>query len=215
MFTPKLPRLVVLALISFALISCPTLSSVALGQSAQRTPSETVREFYKALREKRFKEAWALSIYQPAVEGLKSREYDDLRPDFERVAVAVSEGVPENLEITGEQISGESADVFVRMKDADGKPKVEPVGLIKVGGIWLAPLFAYRTLALMIVSVQNVLTQVPKSCLFTLLIFNPFNACVFECLNIKVGRLNHDRLDRQNPAVHLDQPRMRVQLVLD
>ncbi|HEX8096819.1 MAG TPA: hypothetical protein VF507_02230, partial [Pyrinomonadaceae bacterium] len=41
----------------------------ALAVSAQtptakpRTPTETVREFYKALREKRFREAFAISIY--------------------------------------------------------------------------------------------------------------------------------------------------------
>jgi hypothetical protein len=136
MYSSKLlPRLFLLVLINPLLFHGSHVSDMA--QSSQRTPSETVRQFYKALREKRFKEAWALSIYHPAVEGLKSQEYDDLRPDFERIAVAVSEGIPENLEITGEQISGESADVFVRMKDHEGKPKIEPVGLIKAGGVWI------------------------------------------------------------------------------
>jgi len=109
----------------------------AVAQAPARTPSDTVREFYKALREKRFKEAFALSIYHPALEGLKPQEYEDLRPDFERLAVAVSEGVPAQLEITGEQISGDAADVFVKMLDGEGKPKVEPVGLIKADGAWI------------------------------------------------------------------------------
>jgi hypothetical protein len=109
----------------------------AAAQTQTRTPSETVRQFYKALREKRFKEAWALSIYAPALEGLKSQEYDDLRPDFERIALAVSEGIPENLEITGETISGDTASVFVKMADSEGKPKIEPVGLIKAPSGWI------------------------------------------------------------------------------
>ncbi|MBC8031622.1 MAG: hypothetical protein H7Z16_16175 [Pyrinomonadaceae bacterium] len=130
-----LPRLFLLVLVNLLLFQGSLVSARA--QSSQRTPSETVRQFYKALREKRFKEAWALSIYGPALEGLKAQEYDDLKPDFERIAVAVSEGIPENLEITGEQISSESADVFVRMMDSDGKPKIEPVGLIKAEGVWI------------------------------------------------------------------------------
>ena len=109
----------------------------AATQTPPRSPSDTVREFYKALREKKFKEAFALSIYRPALEGLKPQEYDDLRTDFEKVAVAVSEGIPEKLEITGEQISGDSADVFVRMMDSEGKPKIEPVALIKADGAWI------------------------------------------------------------------------------
>lgn len=137
MFKPKLPLLVVLAVVSFAFVSSATPCSVVQGQTAQRTPSETVREFYKALREKRFKEGWALSIYAPALEGLKQQEYDDLRPDFERIAVAVGEGIPANLEITGEQISGDAADVFVRLMDVEGKPKIEPVALMKVNGAWV------------------------------------------------------------------------------
>lgn len=137
MLTPVLLRLLLLAFISFASISSGTLYSTALGQNAQRTPSETVRQFYKALREKKFKDAWALSIYAPALDGLKPAEYEDLLPDFERMALAVGEGVPENLQITGETISGESADVFVRLADIDGKPNIEPVGLIQVNGAWV------------------------------------------------------------------------------
>jgi len=43
----------------------------AAASPTQRTPSDVVREFYKAMHEHRFKEAWALTIYKPAVEGLK------------------------------------------------------------------------------------------------------------------------------------------------
>jgi len=137
MFTSKyLSRLLLLFVLSLLLFQGSPVSE-ALAQTPPRSPSDTVREFYKALREKRFKEAFALSIYRPALEGLKPKEYDDLRPDFEKVAVAVSEGIPVQLEISGEQISGDSADVFVRMLDSEGKPKVESVGLIKANGAWI------------------------------------------------------------------------------
>ena len=55
---------------------------------AQRGPSDVVREFYKAMREHRFKDAWALTIYKSAVEGLSADEMEDLRPDFEQKAAA-------------------------------------------------------------------------------------------------------------------------------
>ncbi len=119
------------------LVICLAAGAVTPQQQPVRSPSDTVREFYKALREKRFKDAFGISIYKPALDGLKQQEFDDLKPDFERVAVAVSEGIPNPLEITGEQISGESADVFVRMMDSEGKPKIEPVGLIRSAGIWI------------------------------------------------------------------------------
>src|SRR5882724_12358795 len=71
----------------------------------QRTPSDTVREFYKAMHDHRFKEAWALTIYKSAVEGLNAEEMEDLRPDFEEKAAAI----PDQVEIAGETISGDIA----------------------------------------------------------------------------------------------------------
>ena len=55
-------------------------------QTAQRTPSDVVREFYKAMREHRFKDAWAMTIYKPAVESLTAEEMEDLRSTFEEQA---------------------------------------------------------------------------------------------------------------------------------
>ena len=117
------------------LLALLTSSSAALGQA--RTPTETIREFYRMMREKKFREAFGMSIYRPALEGLSQREFDDLRPDFEKMSIAVSERIPEKLEITGEQISGDSATVFVKVVDADGKEKVEPAALIKVDNVWI------------------------------------------------------------------------------
>ena len=97
------------------------------------SPSEAVREFYRLMRERKFREAFALSIYQPAIGGLKQTEFDDLRPDFERLASAI----PEKVNISGEQISGEAATVFVKVKDDDNKEQAEPVALIRLNGKWI------------------------------------------------------------------------------
>ena len=98
-----------------------------------RSPSDTVREFYKAMREKRFREAFAMSIYKPAIEGLKTEEFDDLRPDFERLAAAL----PDRVEINGEQISADAATVFVKVKVEEKPEAAEPVALIRVDGNWI------------------------------------------------------------------------------
>jgi hypothetical protein len=96
-----------------------------------------VREFYLALREKRFRDAFALSIYKSAVEGLKPQELEDFRPDFEKLALAITERMPANIEVSGETISGDLATVFVKVLDADGKEKMEPAGLFLLDGTWI------------------------------------------------------------------------------
>ena len=106
-------------------------------QTVQRSPSETVREFYKTLRERKFREAFSLSIYKPAIEPLKPQEFEDLRPDFEKMALAVSERIPEKVEVMGETISGDLATVFVKVLDSDGKEKMEPAGLMMIDGAWV------------------------------------------------------------------------------
>lgn len=102
-----------------------------------KSPTETVRQFYQLLREKKFREAFMLSIYRPAIESLNQQEFDDLRPDFEKMSVAVAEKIPGNIDVTGEQISGELATVFVKVLDPDGKDKIEPASLLKVGNDWV------------------------------------------------------------------------------
>lgn len=119
------------------LIAMTSVSAIPLPQTTQRTPTDTVREFYRMLREKKYREAFGLSIYRQAIEGLSTQEYDDLKPDLDRMAIAVSEKIPEKVEITGEQISGDAATVFVKVIDVDGKEKVEPASLIKVDNAWI------------------------------------------------------------------------------
>jgi hypothetical protein len=96
-----------------------------------------MRDFYRMMREKKYREAFAISIYRPAIEGLSPEEYNDLKPDFDKMAIAVSEKIPEKVDITGEQISGDVATVFVKVVDADGKEKVEPAALIKIDNAWI------------------------------------------------------------------------------
>jgi hypothetical protein len=99
--------------------------------SGPRTPSDTVREFYNQLRARRFREAFAISIWRPAVEGLSADELEDLRPEFEKMA----EGVPERFEVAGEQVSGDQATVFVRTP-YDPPGKLEEHRLIQINGVW-------------------------------------------------------------------------------
>src|SRR6185503_4501078 len=119
------------------LLLCVVLfgTSTAFAQTA-RTPTDTMREFYRMMRERKFREAFGISIYRAAIEGLSTQEFDDLKPDFDKMAIAVSEKIPEKVDITGEQISGDAATVFVKVVDADGKEKIEPASLIKIDNAW-------------------------------------------------------------------------------
>jgi hypothetical protein len=100
-------------------------------QQQARTPTQTVAEFYKALRARRFREAFALSIYKPAIEGLSAEEFADLQPDFENMAAAA----PEKIEFGGEQISGDDATVFARVGGENSDMTALP--LIRIGGAWI------------------------------------------------------------------------------
>src|ERR1051325_609542 len=111
--------------------------SLLFVQTAPRTPTDTLREFYRLMRDKKFREAFDLSIYRPAIEGLSAQEFEDLRPDFEKMAAAVSEKIPATDDITGEQISGDVATVFVKVVDPEGKEQIEPASLIKVDNAWI------------------------------------------------------------------------------
>ena len=109
-------------------------SSLTANAQTPRTPSDVVRDFYKAMREHRFKDAWSMSVYKPAVDGLTADEMEDLRPFFEAQAAAI----PEQLQIDTERISGNTAQVFVRLPP-DSSPQLtsRPVDLIKSGGGWI------------------------------------------------------------------------------
>lgn len=119
------------------LIAMFTGSATVLAQSPQRSPTETMREFYRMMREQKYREAFNISIYRPAIEGLSTQEFDDLKTDFDKMAIAVSEKIPLKVDITGEQISGDVATVFVKVVDSEGKERVEPASLIKIDNAWV------------------------------------------------------------------------------
>jgi hypothetical protein len=122
--------------LSIARVSLITVAAVlTTNAQAPRTPSDVVREFYKAMREHRFKDAWSRSVYKPAIEGLAADEMEDLRPFFESQAAAI----PEQIQIDDEKISGNQAQVFVRLPPSDASPQLtsRPVDLIKSGGDWI------------------------------------------------------------------------------
>ena len=100
---------------------------------AIRSPSDSVREFYKAMRERRFREAFDLTIYKPAIDPLKPQEFENLRPDFEKMAAVI----PVEVNLGGEQVSGDVATVFVKVKDGEKPEQLEPVTLILVNGAWI------------------------------------------------------------------------------
>ncbi|HCX31470.1 MAG TPA: hypothetical protein DHU55_17130 [Blastocatellia bacterium] len=115
------------------LLVCLGVAPVMSQQTPPRSPSDTVREFYKAMREKKFREAFSMSIYKPAIEPLKPQEFEDLRPDFEKMAAVI----PVQVNLGGEQVSGDIATVFVKVKEGDAPEQAEPVTLILVDGAWI------------------------------------------------------------------------------
>lgn len=119
-----------------ALYVGPTMAQPASKSTqtpAVRSPSDTVREFYKAMREKRFREAFDLSIYKPAIDPLKPQEFEELRPDFDKIAAVM----PVQIDLGGEQISGDVATVFVKVKEGENPERLEPVTLLLVNGAWI------------------------------------------------------------------------------
>lgn len=133
-----LVRLLTSTFVLLILVASPvacTAKTSAPPAAQPRTPSDVVREFYKAMREHRFKEAFSLTIYKSAVEGLTAEETELLRPGFEEKAAQI----PANVEIMGEQISGSNATVFVKIPIDIASPQVtsQPVNLINSGGSWI------------------------------------------------------------------------------
>jgi hypothetical protein len=103
------------------------LSGAARAQKL--SPSETVSSFYAHLREQRYAEGFALSVYAEAVAGLSPEEIAELAPDFQ----ATSASIPAQIRIAGEKVSGDSATVLADF----GNGVAQPVELIKERGKWL------------------------------------------------------------------------------
>jgi hypothetical protein len=98
------------------------------------SPADTVRVFYKNLREKRFRDALFLTNLRPAIEGLTDAELKELQVDFEPIA----RQVPTEIEINGEIVSGEKATVTAKLPDNEtDKLELQQIRLRKENGFWV------------------------------------------------------------------------------
>ena len=99
----------------------------------QDSPADTVRVFYKNLRENRFREAMFLTNLRPAIEGLTDSELSELQLDLAPIARII----PSDLEINGEIISGNYATVTAKLPDNETKQiTLQEVRLRKQGNYW-------------------------------------------------------------------------------
>ena len=111
-----------------------TLSPVATIKIEPNSPADTVRVFYKNLREKKFREAMFLTNLRPAIESLNDAELKDLHVDFEPLA----NQVPADVAINGEIISENKATVTAELPDVDtDKIGLQEIKLRRENGVWI------------------------------------------------------------------------------
>lgn len=82
---------------------------------APNSPADAVRTFYENLRERRFREAMMATNLRPAVQSLTDEDLRELDLDFAPLA----RQVPEDLQISGEIITGDAATVTAKMPNPD------------------------------------------------------------------------------------------------
>ena len=98
------------------------------------SPADTVRAFYTALREKKFRQALFLTNLRPAIEGMTDAELKEFEVDFEVIA----KHVPAQIEINGEIVSGENATVTAKLPNDDlDKEEIQEIRLRKDGDVWV------------------------------------------------------------------------------
>jgi hypothetical protein len=117
-------KLTARALALLAVIALAAQSAAAQALS----PSDTVLAFYKLLREQRYAEGFAVSVYAAAIQGLSEPDLAELAPEFERTFA----NIPAAITIEGENVSGEVATVWAKFGE-----RVEEIALVKSGGRWL------------------------------------------------------------------------------
>jgi len=97
-------------------------------------PADTVRAFYKHLREKRFREAIFLTNLRPAIEGLTDSELKDFAIDFE----AIAGQVPTEIAINGEIITNNRATITANLPSPDtDKHEIQTINLRNDNGVWV------------------------------------------------------------------------------
>ena len=98
------------------------------------SPADTVRAFYTALRDRKFRDAMFLTNLRPAVEGLTDTELKEFELDFEVIA----KHVPPQIEINGEFITGDKATVTAKLPNEDlEKDEIQEIKLRKEGDVWV------------------------------------------------------------------------------
>lgn len=116
---------------SNALSAAPKGATIDIEQGG---PADTVRAFYKLLREKKFREAIFLTNLRPAIEGLTDSELKEFSVDFAEIAGQV----PAEVEINGEIITGDDATVTANLPNPDGdKNELQTIKLHKEGDVWV------------------------------------------------------------------------------
>lgn len=101
---------------------------------APNSPADTIRVFYKNLREKHFREAMLMTNLRAGVEGLTDAEMEDLRPDFEPLAAQV----PAEIEINGEIVTNNLATVTAKMPNEEtGAPELKEFKLRRENDSWV------------------------------------------------------------------------------
>jgi hypothetical protein len=95
-------------------------------------PADTVKEFYRLLREKRYVEGFRLSVYRTAIDGLTEEELKELAAEFDNTFSRI----PDTLKILGAQTNGVNATVFIKANPDPKDVTAEEVSLIQVNGQW-------------------------------------------------------------------------------
>ena len=98
------------------------------------SPADTVRAFYTALREKKFRQALFLTNLRPAIEGMTDTELKEFEVDLEVIA----KHVPAQIEINGEIVTGDNATVTAKLPTEDlDKEEIQEIRLRKKGDFWV------------------------------------------------------------------------------
>src|SRR5687768_10729728 len=108
-------------------------SAAAANTGQPLTPIDTVKEFYRLLREKKYVEGFSLSVYREAIENLTESELKELEPEFENTF----SNIPAEIKVLGSQANGSSATVFIKANDNPKDLGAEEVLLLQVGERWV------------------------------------------------------------------------------